>query len=459
MDKKIKQALINIVGENNYTDSVVNLVPYSYDASVHSHRPSCAVKVKTTREVAEILRMANRERVPVTPRGAGTSLSGMAVPIKGGIVLDLNHMNKILMISIKDRVVIVQPGVVCANLEKTLEPSGFFYPPAPASNKVATLGGNVATDAGGLKGAKYGTTGDYVLGLEVVLADGSVLKTGSKCMKSASGYDLTRLFVGSEGTLGVLTEIIFKINPKPLAKDTCSAAFDDIVQAGKAVSEIMYSGIVPTILELLDFQAIEALNRATKINLPAAAAMLLVEIDGYTDGETDYQMVKVIEALERNDAKRITRSVSAEEVEKVWTARKSIYGVLCRLNNNLLVEDVTVPINKITEMLVGINDISKRHNILMPTLGHLGDGNFHPNIIYNGTNPDETRRAEQAIADLFKLAIELGGTLTGEHGIGLSKAKFMPLEHSTVAIKIMKNLKRMLDPNNILNPGRVGLEL
>jgi len=459
MDEKIKQALIDIVGEKNYIDRLVDIVPYSYDASEHFHRPSCAVCVEATKQVSEILKLANQECVPVTPRGAGTSLSGMAVPIRGGIILDLNHMNKILRISIEDRMAVVEPGVVCADFEKAIEPTGFFYPPAPASGKVATLGGNVATSAGGMRGSKYGTTRDYVLGLEVVLADGSILRTGSSCMKSVSGYDLTRLFVGSEGTLGVVTEISLKINPKPLATVTCSATFDDIVQAGKAVSEIMRSGIVPAVLEFLDDQAIQALNRATSLNLPEAAAILLVETDGYTEAEIDYQMAKVIEALRRNDAKGISRATSAEEVEELWTARKSIFGVLSRLNKNLLVEDVTVPISKVVEMLLGIHDISQRYNILMPTLGHFGDGNFHPNITYNGTNPGETARAEQAVADLFKLAIDLGGTLTGEHGIGLSKAKFMPLEHNTVAMRVMNNVKKMLDPKNILNPGKMGLEV
>ena len=457
MEPGIKQSLSNIVGPENVTDDLIDLVSYSSDASEHHHRPAGAIWVRSTDQVSAILKLANEHKTPIIPRGAGTGLSGMAVPRKGGIVLDMSRMNKILKISIEDRLVEVQPGVVYDHLERALAPYGYFFPPDPASGKVSTLGGNVGTNAGGLKGAKYGTTRDYVLELEVVLADGSILRTGSHCMKSVSGYDLVKLFVGSEGTLGVITGIVLKINPKPQATATCTATFDDMVQAGNAVSEIMRSGIIPRALELIDDQCILALNQATDLNLPQVAAMLLVETDGYTRAETDYQLDKIIEALNRNSAGKITRAASTEEAEELWAARKSLYAVLTRLNYNIVIEDVTVPISKVPEILAGIKRISKRFNVRMPTMGHLGDGNIHPCIVYDGTNPDETARVEQATGDLFKLAIELGGTLTGEHGIGLSKSQFMPLEHSPVAMGVMKNLKKFFDPNNILNPGKMGL--
>ena len=458
MEEKVKRAFIDIVGEENFTDALIDLVSYSYDASPDHHRPDGAIWVRNTEQVSAILKLANKYMVPLIPRGAGTGLSGMAVPKQGGIVLDMAHMNKILEISIKDRLAVVQPGVIYQDLQNALAPDGFIFPPDPASGAVSTLGGNVATNAGGLKGAKYGTTRDYVLGLEVVLVDGSVLRTGSRCMKCVSGYDLTRLFVGSEGTLGVITEITLKINPKPRAAATCLAAFDDIGQAGNAISEIMCSGIIPSVLEILDDQCILALNKAADLNLPEVAALVLVETDGYSQEETDLAMDVVVKVFRQNNAKEITRAASAEEAEKLWTARRSLGGVYARLNTDFVAQDITVPISKIPDVITGTKEISKRYNLLIPIAGHLGDGNLHPVIVYDGTNPEVTARVQQAAADLFRLGIDLGGTLTGEHGIGLEKAEFMPLEHSPVAMGVMNNLKKLFDPNNILNPGKMGLE-
>jgi glycolate oxidase len=458
MDEKIKQALVEIVGEENYTDSLIDMVSFSYDASEHSHRPTCAVWPETADQVSEILKLSNRKKIPVIPRGAGTGLSGMAVPIEGGIILDLSRMNSIVKISIEDRLAIVQPGVVYVDLEKALAPSGFFFPPDPASGKVSTLGGNVATNAGGLKGAKYGTTRDYVLGLQVVLPDGRIMRTGSKTMKSVSGYDLTRLFVGSEGTLGVVTEITLKINPKPTATSTALATFDSLEDAGRAINQIMHSGIVPSALEILGRETLAAINQNTDLNLPEVDAMLLAETDGYTREETDYQIEKVIQTFKENNAKEVKQAKTDKEVEDLWAARKSAYAVLARIKTHFVLEDVTVPMTNITELLKGIEDISKRHDIQIATFGHAGDGNLHPQILYDGYDPEQTRRMEEASADLFKLAIDLDGTLTGEHGIGLAKAPYMTLEHDPAAMDVMRHIKKMFDPNNILNPGKMGLE-
>ncbi len=458
MHEKIKQALVEIVGEENYTDSLIDMVSFSYDASEHSHRPTCAVWAETADQVSEILKLANREKIPVIPRGAGTGLSGMAVPIEGGIILDLSRMNNIVKISIEDRLAVVQPGVVYVDLEKALAPFGFFFPPDPASGKVSTLGGNVATNAGGLKGAKYGTTRDYVLGLQVVLPDGRIMRTGSKTMKSVSGYDLTRLFVGSEGTLGVVTEITLKINPKPTATSTALATFDSLEDAGRAINQIMHSGIVPSALEILGRETIAAINQNTDLNLPEVDAMLLAETDGYTREETDYQIEKVIQNFEENNAKEVKRAKTDKEVEDLWAARKSAYAVLARIKTHFVLEDVTVPMTNIAELLKGIEAISKRYDLQIATFGHAGDGNLHPQILYDGYDPEQVRRMEEASADLFKLAIDLDGTLTGEHGIGLAKAQYMTLEHDQAAMDVMRHIKKMFDPNNILNPGKMGLE-
>ena len=459
MEDKTKKALIDIVGEENYTDNLIDLISYSKDASEHRHRPDAAVWPATAEEISTILKLANKEKFPVVPRGAGTSLAGLAVPEKGGVILDLGRMNKIISVSVTDRLAVVQPGVVYADLERALEPHGFFFPPDPASGTVATLGGNVATNAGGIKGAKYGTTKDYVLSLQVVLPDGRVMRTGSKCMKSSSGYDLTKLFVGSEGTLGVVTEITLKINPKPSLSSTAMATFEDLEDAGRAVSEIMHSGILPSALEVVDQQTLIAINQNTDLNLPEVEAILIAETDGHTREETQFQLNKVIEIFKKNNAATVKEAATKEEAEALWTARKSAYAVMSRINYSLAVEDLSVPMSKVPNILKTISDLAKKYDLKIPTVGHAGDGNLHPTISYDSTNPDEVKRVEQASAELFEKVIELGGTLTGEHGIGLAKAPFMHLEHDPVAMEVMRSIKKSFDPNNILNPGKMALDV
>jgi len=458
MNPEIKQHLKDIVGSVNFTDSLIDLIAYSKDASEFKHRPDAAVWPTSTKQISAILKLANQEKFPVVARGAGTSLTGLVVPQQGGVILDLGRMNKIIEIRIEDRLAIVQPGVVYADLERALAAHGFFFPPDPASGAVCTLGGNVATNAGGIKGAKYGTTKDYVLGLEVVLADGEVLRTGSQCMKSVSGYDLTRLFVGSEGTLGVVTEITLKINPKPPLTSTALATFADLEDAGRAVSEVMRSGILPRALEVVDQQTLVAINQNTNLNLPEVEALLVVETDGYTKEENDFQLAKIIDIFKKHHAKGIKKAETQQEAEALWTARKSAYGVMARINYNLFVEDLSVPISKVPDMLRVIADLARKYDLKIPTVGHAGDGNLHPVISFDGTDPEEVKRVEKASQEIFKKVIEMGGTLTGEHGIGLAKAPFMHMEHDDAAMRVMRSLKRLFDPNNILNPGKMALD-
>ena len=458
MKPGIKESLRQIVGEENLTDSLIDLIAYSKDASEFKQRPDAAVWPVNREQISAILKLANKEKLPVIARGAGTSLAGLAVPKEGGLILDLGRMDKIIEINIEDRLAIVQPGVVYDDLARALAPKGFFYPPDPASGAVCTLGGNVATNAGGIKGAKYGTTKDYVLGLEVVLADGQVLHTGSQCMKSVSGFDLTRLFVGSEGTLGVITEITLKINPRPPLTQTAMATFNNLEDAGRAVSQIMYSGILPSALEVVDQQTLVAINQNTDLNLPEVEAILVAETDGYTREETEFQLAKIIDIFEKNNASTVRKAESQKEAEALWTARKEAYGVMARINYNLFVEDLSVPMSKIAGMLRVISDIAEKYDLKIPTVGHVGDGNLHPVISFDGTSPEEVKRVEEATEEMFEKVISLGGTLTGEHGIGLAKAALMPLEHEEVAMDVMRSLKRLFDPNNILNPGKMGLE-
>lgn len=459
MDDSIKETLIDIVGRQNFTDSLIDLVSYSNDASDHYHRPEAAVWPASTEHVSKILIIANKHCFPVIPRGAGTGLAGAAVPVYGGLVLDMCRMNRILDIRIADRLAVVQPGVVYNDLKKALAPYDFFFPPDPASGNVCTLGGNVATNAGGIRGAKYGVTKDYVMKLEVVLPNGLVMQTGSNCMKSASGYDLTRLFVGSEGTLGIITEITLKINPKPMAFKTGLALFSSLRDAGRAVSDIMHSGIIPSVLEVLDENTIKVLQDHSSVNLPDVTAIILVETDGYTRAETSFQMEKVIEIFRKNSAADIQIADSIEEADELWRIRKSISSIVAQIRPNNVSEDVAVPISMVPNLLTGISKIVRNHGLPFVVFGHAGDGNLHPKIMYDRSDPDQVKQLRKVVTEIFKLTCDLGGTLSGEHGIGLAKAPYMTLEHDQTAIDVMHDIKRLFDPNNILNPGKMGLEV
>ncbi|WP_338599106.1 FAD-binding oxidoreductase [Desulfoferula mesophila] len=449
---------MEIVGEEHFTTELIDLVSYSYDGSDHNHRPEAAAFPADTAQISLIMQLANERRFPVVPRGAGTSMTGSAVPIKGGLVLDLVRMNRILEIRIPDRQVMVQPGVVYAALQKALAPSGFCFPPDPASGKVCTLGGNVATNAGGIRGAKYGVTRDYVLALEVVLPDGRVVHTGSKCMKSSSGLDLTRMFVGSEGVLGIITEITLKINPKPQASCTAIASFATLQQAGQAVTDVMCSGILPSVLEIMEENTIRVLRENAKADLPDVKALLLVETDGYTEAEAAYGMEKVVAAFQANGADTISRAKDKQESEKLWTIRRAVGSTSGSLRPNNLSEDVTVPISKVPQLLEGIQKIMQGQPYPFVIFGHAGDGNLHPKIMFDGSDPQQVREVHLLADKVFQLTCDLEGTLSGEHGIGLAKAPYMNLEHEPLAMDLMRLLKRTLDPNNVLNPGKMALD-
>ena len=455
----IKDALIEIVGRQNFTDALIDLVSYSYDASDHNHRPDAAVRPTETAQVSLILKMADKHNIPVIPRGAGTGLAGGAVPVCGGLVMDMCRMNKLIDIRIEDRLAVVQPGVVYADLQKALAPYGFFFPPDPASGKVCTIGGNVATNAGGIRGAKYGVTKDYVLGLEVVLPGGRTMRTGSQCMKSVSGYDLTRLFVGSEGTLGVVTEITLKINPRPPTVKTGLARFSSLQDAGRAVANIMCSGIIPSVLEVLDDNTIKVLREHANMEFPDAAAIILVETDGYTDVAVSVQMEKIMEIFHKNNATLVRTAGSVKEAEELWLARKSAGGVAGGLRTNSVSEDVAVPISRVPHLLTGISAIVQNHHLPFVIFGHAGDGNLHPKIMYDSADPDQVKRVDRAVDEIFRLTCELGGTLTGEHGIGVSKAPYMTLEHDRLEMEIMRKIKKIFDPKDILNPGKMDLDV
>jgi glycolate oxidase len=455
----LKQAVLkelkSLVGPANFSTSPEELVVYSYDATQRDSLPWVVVRPCSSREISEILRLANRERFPVVPRGAGTGMSGGAVPVQGGVVLSLERMNHILEIDEQDFIAIVEPGVITGDLQREVESRGLFYPPDPASRKFCTLGGNVAECAGGLRAVKYGVTKDYVLGLEVVLPTGEIINTGARTVKSVAGYDLTKLIVGSEGTLGVVTRITMRLLPLPETVKTLAAFFSEIPAAAKAASAIIASGVVPRALEFVDQAALRAVEGYLKEDIShGAAAMLLVEVDGPAES-TGRDADRIAEIMVQGGATRVDRAGSDSERERLWKARRSISPALYAIKPKKLNEDIVVPRSRIANSLQEIAAIAARHGLLIVNFGHAGDGNIHTNIMFDEA---DLAKAEAAVKEIFAAVLRLGGSITGEHGIGLSKAAYLPMELGPEAIAAMKRIKHALDPNNILNPGKIFLE-
>ncbi|MEW6530187.1 MAG: FAD-linked oxidase C-terminal domain-containing protein [Thermodesulfobacteriota bacterium] len=454
MNERVKEELIAIVGPERATDRPEDLVAYSLDPYTQENRPEIVLYPDCTEEVSSIMKVAHREGIPVTPRGSGTNLAGETVPVQGGIVLAFSRMDRILEIDRENRLARIQPGVINFEFQQEVEKHGLMYPPDPSSWKMATMGGTVGTNAGGPKTVKYGVTRDYLLGLKVVLANGDVLKTGGRAIKNVTGYDLTRLICGSEGTLGVVTEIIVRLVPKPLANRTIMASFPKLEDSSDAVAAIIGAGIVPACLELMDKTVISAVEADAKLGLPTDVdAILLVEVDG--DPESlDGQVKKIRGILQDKRAATVTAASSREEADKLWAARRGAIPAMARLRPNARIEDATVPVSRMTAMIRKIMEISKTYDVQIGVLAHAGDGNLHPLILFDARNQDEMRRVEQATEEIFREAVTLGGTLTGEHGIGLAKKRFLPMEIDEVGMSVTKRIKESLDPKGILNPGK-----
>lgn len=455
MKASILRELESIVGEGNVLTEEIDLILYSYDASFPESKPDAVVFPRTVEEVSRIMSLASAERIPVIPRGAGTGLSGGAVPVKGGIILSLTRMTRILKIDTENLVVEVEPGVVNSHLQMALAPYGLFYPPDPASMKVCTLGGNVAENAGGPRCLKYGVTKDYVLGLEAVLPDGEVIHTGGQVIKNTSGYDLTRLFVGSEGTLGIITKITLRVLPIPEAKRTMLAIFDSLEAASMTVSAIIAAGIIPTTLELMDNLLIRCAEDFTHVGLPTdAEALLLIEVDGAKEALAP--QVQAIENICRKEGVREVRlATSAAEVDRLWLARRTVIGAAARVRPSLVLQDVTVPRSLLPEMVSRIVKTSQKVGLPIGVLAHAGDGNLHPIILFDSRIPGELDKVHQAEREIFASALELGGTLTGEHGIGLTKREFFSWQFSPREVEVTRSIKKAFDPLNILNPGKI----
>lgn len=453
--KNIADQIRRIVGAENVYDDRETRVCYSYDATNIKYLPDLIVFPRTPQEISAIIKLANEARFPVIPRGAGTGFTGGTIPIAGGVVLVLTKMNKILKIDPANLLAIVEPGVVTYELQKEVEKMGLFYPPDPASLKSSTIGGNVAEGAGGPRAVKYGTTKDYVIGLEVVLPTGEIISTGVQTVKSVVGYDLTKLLVGSEGTLGVITKIILRLLPLPKAKRTMLAIFPAIESAANAVSQIIGSKIVPTTLEFMDNACIRCVEDYLHMGLPVeAGALLIIEVDGAPEALTG-EIEEIKKICQNYNALEIKIAKDNQEAEELWKARRAVSAAVVRLNPTKINEDITVPRSRVPDILRRVEEIARKFNLIIVNFGHAGDGNIHVNVLIDKKKPGEEDRAHQAVKEIFTATLELGGTISGEHGIGITKAPYISMELGDLGLEVMQRIKKAFDPNNILNPGKI----
>jgi glycolate oxidase len=447
--------LNGIVGADHVSRHVEDLICYSYDGTPYRAHPEVVVHPGSTAEVAELLATAAEAGVKVVARGAGTGLSGGSVPLEGGMVLHLDRMNRLRRLDPLEMLAVVEPGMTNWDLRQAAEGQGLFYPPDPGSTKVCTLGGNVAENAGGPHGVKYGVTGDYVIGLEGVLASGMTFRTGGETRRNVTGYDLTSLLVGSEGTLAVITEITLKLLPKPPARLTALLAFEKPVDAGAAVTAISGRGIIPAALEIMDGITIDCVERYRPGHLPRdAAAVLLIEVDGEAES-VRHELQRAVKAGEACGGRLVRSARTPEEAEELWESRRSISPALGRIAPTRIGEDISVPRTRVPEMLERIQKISIKHDLIIAVFGHAGDGNLHPNILTDARDPEKMGRTEAAINEIFAAALEMGGTLSGEHGIGKAKSRFMEGSLPAETLALMKGIKDVFDPGGILNPGKI----
>lgn len=448
--------LKQIAGRNNVLTTMEDLLAYSYDAtSSWNALPELVVLPQTTQQISRIMKLANDNKIPVTPRGGGTNVSGGSIPVKGGIVLGTARMNRIISIKKSTLTAVVEPGVVMQDFNLELAKKGLFYPPDPQSAAGCTMGGTIAENAGGPYGVKYGVTKQYLLGLEVVLAGGEIVKLGAATIKNRMGYELATIFAGSEGTLGVITGITVRLLPLPKAQKTVFAIFDSMEQAGDTVSQIIGNGIIPAKIELLDNWFLRRTEDIAHLGLPVEAeAMLLMLADGEPHA-VDSDVEGIIRVCLEMKAKEARAARDEAEANSLWLARRSSFSVVYGSSPTVLSEDITVPRDKIAALVRKCKEIGQKYGYLVPIAGHAGDGNIHPSILTDINNKEDFAKALQAVEEMVLAALELGGVLSGEHGIGLEKQRFMKLAMDPYVLKIMKDIKRLLDPNHILNPGKI----
>ncbi len=449
------RSLEKIVGKKYLTTQKEELLCHSYDATGQSFLPDAVIFPETREEVANIFKLASQKKIPIIPRGSGSGMTGGAIPVQGGVVLVTSRMNRIIEIDEENFIARVEPGVVVSKIHSACEARGLFYPPDPASSSVCTIGGNVGECAGGPRAVKYGVTRDYVLGLTAVIPSGEIIKTGVSTAKGVAGYDLTRLIVGSEGTLAVVTEVILKLLPKPRAVKTLAVFFDSMEKAAKTVSSVMKQAIIPRCVEYMDEASINLVREFLSFELPKTTrALLILELDGHED-QVEKEAEQIKGFCHRAGAIDLLVAADQAEAQKLWEARKALSPVLYKIAPNKINEDIVVPISKISEMVEITGNIQKESGLTVVSFGHAGDGNIHCNIMYDKKDKDQAKRAEKAVDDLFRATLELGGTITGEHGVGITKMKYLPSEIGSIELEIMKEIKKVFDPDSILNPGKI----
>ena len=456
LDNRILSRLREILGAANVLTAKEDLIPYSFDGTAAMQQmPGCVVFAQSTEHVVAVLKLANETKTPIVTRGSGTGLSGGSLPSTDCIVLCLVKLNRILELDRANLTMLVEPGVTTLQIADAATGAGLFYPPDPGSMKISTIGGNVAENSGGLRGLKYGITRNYVMGLEVVLPDGEVCWTGNKCVKDVAGYSLRDLFIGSEGTLGVITKVLLRLIPKPATKKTMVATFAQMDQAAQTVSDIIAAQIIPCTLEFLDRTTIRCVEDFAKVGLPLdCEALLLMETDGHA-GPVAEEAAKMEECARKNGALEVRVAKDEAEATKLATARRSAFSALARLSPTTILEDATVPRSELAKMIRFVAAVAKKYNLRVGTFGHMGDGNLHPTFLTDERNKDEMHRVEEAFKEIFNEAIRLGGTITGEHGIGVAKKSFLPKFAGDAQMRVMRELRRALDPNGILNPGKM----
>ena len=456
INPSVLQKLSRIVGKENYLDSKEDKITYSYDGTpLLSQLPEAILIPHTKEEIAQIVSLANEEAFAIVPRGSGSGLSGGSVPVENSIVLLMSHWNKILEVDTENLTVLLEPGVITADVHAAVEKLGLFYPPDPGSMNICTIGGNVAENAGGLRGLKYGVTKNYVMGMEVVLPNGEIIFSGGKSVKDVAGYNLKDFFVGSEGTLGIFTKILLKLIPKPETSKTMLAFFQSRKEAAEAVSAIVAAHIVPSTIEFLDQTTIKCVEEYAHLGLPTSVeSLLLIEVDG-RPSVVEEDAAKIVELCKRLHCIDIKIAQNATEAIRLKTARRAAFSALARVKPTTILEDVTVPRSELAPMLERINSIAGKYNVLFGNFGHAGDGNLHPTCLTDERNKDEIHRAESAFEEIFNESIKMGGTITGEHGTGLAKKKFLPAAAGIPAIAMMQSIKSSIDPNAVLNPGKV----
>ena len=459
LDKKHFQAFKNIVGETNIYDDKAHMIAYSYDATRTRYEPDAVIFPRDEEDVCKILRYCDEQHIIITPRGAGSGFTGGALPANGGIILALEkHMNKIIEIDLLNMLAIVQPGVINMDLQKHVEELGLFYPPDPASENYSTLGGNVSENAGGMRAAKYGITKDYVMALRAVRANGDVIRAGKRTIKDVAGYNVAGILTASEGTLAVITEITLKLLPKPKFASSYMAVFPSVEDAMNAVFKSLASGANPVAMEFIDALAVKAIKQKLGVELPEdAGALLIGDVDGNVIQEVEFQLSTLESSFKENGCKDFRVATEQKERDEIWYARRNVSQCVTVYGSKKLNEDISVPRSMLPEALEKIYAVGDKYGFQVPCFGHAGDGNIHVNVMVDGSDEKELEKGHKAIEEIFQLVVDMGGTLSGEHGIGLSKAPFMDIAFNEAETQLFKDIKHAFDPNNILNPGKMGL--